>query len=190
MKKGFYLLGIMAIMLVLTASLAWAAPGGVTDPAALKDLATVRETTAKYHDVNVALADGYVSTVECVEVPGLGGMGIHYVNFGLLGDLQVDPLAPEVLLYVPSDEGLKLVAVEYLMTALANTPSGPMPWFEHDPPPDGFVTTPPALFGQTFNGPMAGHGPGEPWHYELHTWVWQANPVGIFADFNPNVSCS
>ena len=28
-----------------------------------------------------------------------------------------------------------------------------------------------------------------PPHYDLHVWVWQANPAGIFAPFNPNVSC-
>lgn len=61
-----------------------AAPGDVTDPDALKDLAAARKATAKYQDVSVASAGGYFSTFECVEVPVLGGMGIHYVNFGLM----------------------------------------------------------------------------------------------------------
>ncbi len=25
--------------------------------------------------------------------------------------------------------------------------------------------------------------------YELHVWAWQSNPNGMFADFNPQVSC-
>jgi hypothetical protein len=34
---------------------------------------------------------------------------------------------------------------------------------------------------------MPGHGPNEPEHYDLHAWVWHANPDGVFAEFNPNV---
>jgi hypothetical protein len=45
------------------------------------------------------------------------------------------------------------------------------------------------LFGRPFDGPMLGHEPGMPPHYDLHVWVWQANPEGIFAPFNPNVTC-
>ena len=191
MKKSLPVLGLAAFLLLLSASLAWAAPGGVSNPSALKQLAAVRQATHKYHDVGVAEADGYVSTEECVQVPGMGGMGIHYVNGALLGDISVDHLAPEVLLYVPADDGLKLVAVEYVMTALALVDGVPQPWLEVTPPPgEVWVTTNPVLFGQTFNGPMPPHGPGEPWHYELHAWVWQGNAHGVFADFNPNLSCS
>ena len=35
---------------------------GAADPVVLKDLAAVRQATTKYHDVNVALADGYLPT--------------------------------------------------------------------------------------------------------------------------------
>ena len=35
-----------------------------------RDLAAVREATAKYHNVNAAIADGYVPTEQCVD-----GMG-------------------------------------------------------------------------------------------------------------------
>jgi hypothetical protein len=45
----------------------------------------------------------------------------------------------------------------------------------------------PTLFGQESDGPMPGHGPNEPEHYDLHAWVWHANPDGVFAEFNPNV---
>jgi len=47
----------------------------------------------------------------------------------------------------------------------------------------------PRLYGQTFDGPMAGHHPGMGVHYDLHVWVWQDNPSGTFAQFNPDVSC-
>lgn len=26
-------------------------------------------------------------------------------------------------------------------------------------------------------------------HYELHVWVWKDNPNGMFAPYNPNVTC-
>ncbi len=117
-------------------------------------------------------------------------MGIHYLNFGLLGDLTVDELLPEVLLYIPSGNGLRLVAVEYVMLALVDNPDGPdFPWFEPGPPPYPFLPLAPQAFGQPLSGPMPGHGPGEPWHYELHVWLWNGNPNGIFADWNPTLSC-
>lgn len=190
MKKFLPVLGVVALLLLLSASLASAASGGVNDSPELKQMAEVRQATAKYHDVSVAEADGYVSTEECVEVPGLGGMGIHYVNWGLLQDESIDHLAPEILLYVPTDDGLRLVAVEYVMVAFTDVGSGPQPWFDTDLPPGGWITSNPVLFEQMFNGPMPGHGPGEPWHSELHVWLWQGNPQGVFADFNPHVSCS
>ena len=146
-----------------------AATGGVTDPDALRQLAAVRQATAKYHDVQAALADGYVPVSDCAAAPGIGGMGIHYLNPALASDLAVDALTPEILLYAPSPDGLKLVGVEYFV-AYVGQPA-------------------PRLFGQAFDGPMAGHEPGMPVHYDLHAWVWQANPTGIFAAFNPTVGC-
>lgn len=111
---------------------------------------------------------------DCVAAPGLGTMGIHYARPSLLGG-GLDARQPELLLYVPSDDGLRLVGVEY---------------FKIDA--DQNLTTDddrPSLFGQPFDGPMEGHQPGMPRHYDLHVWLWQANPAGMFAQFNPNVSC-
>jgi hypothetical protein len=28
-----------------------------------------------------------------------------------------------------------------------------------------------------------------PWHYDLHVWLWEDNPTGLFAMFNPAISC-
>jgi len=47
----------------------------------------------------------------------------------------------------------------------------------------------PQLFGVPFDGPMRGHVEGMPMHYELHAWIWESNPNGVFASYNPNVSC-
>ena len=38
-----------------------------------------------------------------------------------------------------------------------------------------------ALFGRTFTPTPAGPA--------LHVWLWKHNPSGMFADWNPNVSC-
>lgn len=65
----------------------------------------------KYHDVDRALADGYINTGVCVP-----GMGIHFVNPSLIDD-SVSVSEPEVLVYAYSDTGeLELVAVEYVST--------------------------------------------------------------------------
>lgn len=158
-----------AVLSLLMGGLVSAAPGGVTNPGALTDLAAVRQATARYHDVNRALADGYVPFGSCVAVPGLGTMGIHFVNLGLASDLATSATSPEILLYVPTDDGFRLVGAEYFVV---------------------YVGQPaPELFGRAMDGPMDGHDPGMPPHYDLHAWTWQGNPAGMFAEFNPGLSC-
>ena len=177
MKKVLVSLAAAMVLVVVLASIAYAATG-VTDPTILAQLAQVRRATAKYHDVNAALADGYVPTPHCIAEPGLGVMGIHYINPPRLMDSEVNILAPEILLYVESGNGLKLVGVEYWFSIGA--PDTPIP----DPAPPA-----PVIFGRPLEGPMEAHEPGQPPHYDLHAWVWMGNPSGIFAPFNPNVSC-
>src|SRR2546421_180990 len=58
---------------------------------------SLREATAKYKDVNAALADGFVSTVHCESSPD-GAMGIHFVNPARIEDPRILPTKPEVLL--------------------------------------------------------------------------------------------
>lgn len=177
MKKIVITSTIALVLLAALAGAAYAATG-TTDPQVLRDLAKVRQATAKYHDVNVALADGFVPTPHCIAEPGLGVMGIHYINPPRLMDSEVNILEPEILLYVESGNGLKLVGVEYWFSIGA--PDTPVP----NPAPPS-----PTIFGRLLDGPMPAHEPGQPPHYDLHAWVWQANPSGIFAPFNPNVSC-
>jgi hypothetical protein len=47
----------------------------------------------------------------------------------------------------------------------------------------------PQLFGRTFDGPMPGHSPEMPWHWDLRVWVWAYNPSGTFAQWNPALKC-
>jgi hypothetical protein len=176
MKKILVSLAVAMLLFVILASIAYAETS-VTDPVVLKDLAKVRRATAKYHDVNVALADGFIRTPACVESPD-GGMGIHFIHPARLMDPAIKLLEPEILLYVESGNGLKLLGIEYFQGIGA--PDTPIP----DPAPPAAV-----ILGRPLDGPMEAHEPGQPPHYDLHAWVWKANPSGIFAPFNPNVSC-
>lgn len=176
MKKLLVSTGIVIVLLLVLASAAYAATG-VTDPAVLRELAQVRQATAKYHDVNVALADGFIQTPECVESPD-GGMGIHFINPARLMDPAENLAEPEVLLYVEAPGGMKLIGVEYFYGIGAPDTSIPNP-----------AQPAPVLFGRPFDGPMDPHEAGQPPHYDLHVWIWEHNPSGMFAMWNPNVSC-
>jgi len=177
MKKILFSSTAALMLLLVVAGAAFAATG-VTDPAVLQELAKVRQATAKYQDVNAALADGFISTVECTAEEGLGGMGIHFLNIDRIMDPAVNFLEPEILLYVETEGRMKLIGVEYFVAL--GPPGAPVP----DPAPPA-----PVLFGVPFDGPMPGHDADMPPHYDLHVWVWQANPAGTFAMFNPNISC-
>jgi hypothetical protein len=160
---------ITGLCILGLAGTAAASPNPITSPEVHQQLAKVRQATAKYHNLDQAIADGYLPTEVCVELPGVGGMGYHFANPALLEDDTVDPLFPEVLLYARIGGRLHLVAVEYVV-------------FDTGQPA-------PYLFGQRFDGPMPGHEPGMPVHYDLHAWLWHNNPDGIFAQYNPRIRC-
>jgi hypothetical protein len=124
-----------------------------------RDLAAARAASARYHRVEVALADGFVDTGRCVALPdGSGGMGVHFVNPTRMGDGHLEVTEPEMLLYEEDARGrYRLIGVEYLGTAGD------------------------ALFGRALTPGPAGHA--------LHVWLWKHNPSGMFADWNPNVTC-
>lgn len=157
---------------------AGAAPdnGPTHRPARTDTVAAVRRATARYHDPAVAIADGFVATDECAAHPELGGMGLHYVNPARIADPAIIATQPEVLLYEPTaDGGVRLVGVEYLA-------------FD----PDQDLATDdgrPSVLGRDFDGPMPGHEPGMPIHFDLHAWIWKHNPAGQFAVWNPTVRC-
>jgi len=165
------------------------------EPTLGPDLAAVRQATAKFHDVDVAIAAGYLNPAgrTCDQI-AIGAMGIHSPNLALQGTQTLDPLQPEVLLYLPKPEGgFKLIGVEYIQFVLLRNPAtgAVAPWTSQTPWPANYqiVTPTPSLFGQTFQGPMPGHVPGMPWHWDLHAWIWANNPSGVFEPWNPAVSC-
>jgi hypothetical protein len=140
------------------------------------DLRRARTATRRFRNVRVAREAGYAATGECVQDPKYGGMGIHYANEELIADGELDVTKPEILVYQPMPGGkLRLGAVEY---------------FQADADQD-LATDPdrPYLFDLPFDGPMLGHEPGMPIHYDLHVWLYRHNPAGLFAAWNPRVHC-
>src|SRR5262245_45735445 len=100
-------------------STAGASPGMGQTKAAEAELDAARSALKKYEDPYVAVHDGYFSSVGCVVIdrPGAaghvpyqpGGMGIHFINLGLLGPVP-DPAKPQVLIYEPGGNKLRLIA--------------------------------------------------------------------------------
>ena len=154
-----------------------------TAPALAPELASVKNSLAKYADVTVALRDGYLSTVGCIDYPKgaqegtvtfpPGAMGVHFLNVANIGP-KLDPAKPQVLIYEPVNGKLRLAAAE---------------WFVPVQVAGGKA---PTLFGQTFAGPMDGHYPVMPKelrHYDLHVWLWKPNPRGVFSPTNTALKC-
>lgn len=145
------------------------------------DLAEVRRATAQFHRVDAAIDAGYELgyvngagnriITGCVAHPTAGAMGYHYFNKELVDDLTIDVLKPEALVYAPgADGGLKLVAVEYVVPGPASNPAGP--------------AVAPTPFGMDMHilVPQVGF-------HTLHAWIWSHNPAGMFAHWNPEVTC-
>ena len=165
------------------------------DPDLGPELADVRQATVQFHDPSAAVSAGYLSPLggHCDE-SAAGAMGVHSAKPALVQTQVLDPLQPEVLLYLPNNNDVRLVGVEYVQPVLLRNPDTGVvaPWFPTTPWPSNYqvVTPTPSLFGQTFQGPMPGHIPGMPWHWDLHVWVWAHNPSGMFAQWNPALSCA
>ena len=167
--------------LIVAASLVVVAlVGPATAGADQGSLAGARAATAKYRSLQTATAHGYGRLVDaqgiaCIDKPGVGGMGIHYVSDKLVGDAAVKATTPEALVYEPRKNGrLRLVALEYVVFQSA--------W-------DKAHKRPPKLFGRRFELMPAGNRYGLPPFYELHAWAWKHNPRGLFDDWNPRVHC-
>jgi len=132
------------------------------------ELATLRRATAQYHNLDNAIADGFVR-VDCEVRPGHAPAGLLYANFDRVADGAIDLEKPEGLLYDAGGSGPpKLAGVDLAIPALDA---------------DGMPTEPPELLGNTF------YAEEEFGVWGLHVWIWRDNPEGMFAEGNPNVSC-
>lgn len=142
--------------------------------------AAAKEATERFKDVSVAVAAGYgefrdAQGIACIDSPGVGAMGIHYVNGGLVGDDVLDPTRPEALVYDPrGSRNLKLVALEYIV-------------FKHVW--DATHLEPPALYGRQFDFTPSPNRYGIPAFYALHAWIFKNNRAGELEPWNPKVFC-
>ena len=136
----------------------------------------VREATERFQDVEVAKAEGYALQFGCVTGSESGAMGMHFVNGPLVGDGELDPTRPEIVIYEPQANGkLKLIGADYLVLADAwNT--------KHSAPPE--------MMGQLFHYFEAPNRFGLPAFYTLHVWAWKESPTGAFVNWHQNVSCT
>jgi hypothetical protein len=137
------------------------------------NLAIIRAATSKYHQLQVALDEGFQPVFACIDHATEGAMGYHYGLFSRF-DAQLVLDQPEVLVYAPDGQGhQKLAAVEYIIPAAAWT-----------------AAEPPTFLGKTLQlKNTVGPHVVDP-YWELHVWVWRNNPTDIFADWNPKVSCA
>jgi hypothetical protein len=171
----------LAVAVGLAAAPLAQAHGEATPDFKLQDLlAEARKATLPFTELPVALAAGYAKFPDlhgdCVDQPGQGGMGVHYLNAALLDDAELDPLRPEFLVYRQGADGKPtLVALEYVVFA---------------PVWDALHAQPPVLFGHPLHLVRTPNRYGTPMpFYELHVWLWEHNPNGLFNDWNPRFGC-
>ncbi len=165
MKKRLYLSIMLGALLV-------AAVVAIVVATGKSDLGVAREKTERYQRMDLVLADGFTPLFECISDPVAGAMGVHYIQSDRF-DGRLELSEPEALVFEPQADGRReLVAIEYIIPAAA--------WSESEPP---------TFLGQTLQyKTMVGPHEVDP-YYELHAWVWEDNPSGMFADWNPDVAC-
>jgi hypothetical protein len=165
-------------------------------------LMQMRLATARFRDVNVALAEGYVRDPgdACIAASDMGllasqgGMGIHFVRPDLLGitappnprvngtGTHTDFSRPAILLYEPRADGsLELVGVENLVFQAAWRAAG------HSVPPSTHGRQWDSMADDPATPVDEAHG-FEP-HFDQHIWLWRDNPRGTYEPFNPAVTC-
>ena len=145
---------------------------GATEVAAASgeqaDLAALRQLTAGYVDIAAARAAGYTDQITpCWFHRTEGGQGYHFGRSALI-DGTVSLMEPELVMYEPMADGsMQFLAIEYIVPFAA--------WQQSQPP---------ALLGRDFmrNEQLE--------LYVLHVWLGKENPAGLYASWNPNVSCT
>ena len=186
---------LAAAALAASSSCATSRSAAANDPS----LDEVRAATARFKDVKVALAEGYVRDPmdHCVTAAemglpeSVGAMGIHYARMDLLAvrdgppnprvdgtGTHTDFRKPAILIYEPQADGsLELVAVENLVFKKS--------WHEAG------NEAPPSFHGVPFDHmaddpatPLDEAHMFEP-HYDRHVWLYRANPAVSCAHHKP-----
>jgi len=134
-----------------------------------QQIAALHPLFAKYHNLDKAIGDGYEFVGPCVADPVLGGMGDHYslnaeIDFGR-GDGTYALDEPQYLVYAPQRNGdRRLAALDYTV-----------------PYEKWTSVEPPSFFGI----PFTRNDGFKVWMF--HIWLFEHNPAGMFANFNPTV---
>jgi hypothetical protein len=177
------LAGVALVAMIVATNAVGAQTPQAGQPALPANLTATRAALDIYQDPIAAVRDGYFSTLGCVDYPKggggsdemaykPGGMGVHFLNPALIGP-TLDSLKPQVLIYEPVGNRLRLVAAEWFM-------------------PTAISKEAPTIFGTKLDGPMEGHAPILPvelHHWDLHVWLWKENPNGLMHPTNSTVQC-
>lgn len=139
-----------------------------------RDIDALRQAVEPYRVLATAQQAGYDVVVgdptdghTCLSDPHLGAMGVHYLNPALVDDTVI-ATKPEIMIYEPQQDGsMEFVAVEYIIPYSIRGADQPAP----------------TLFGVAFQK-------NETFQlWGLHVWVGRNNPSGLFAMWNPDVTC-
>ena len=132
------------------------------------DLERLRSATRSFQNLDSAVAAGYPRDVpECLVHEHHGAMGYHHVNRGYLTP-TINIEHPQILLYERKPDGAyQLNGVEFII---------PYRLYSRD-------SVPQIVMGQK----MHHEDTLNIWY--LHVWAWTNNADGVFANFNPAVSC-
>lgn len=139
-----------------------------SDPAIAAGLEKLRAATKSFQNLDSAVAAGYPREVpQCLVHEHHGAMGYHHVNrANFTTKLTVE--RPQILLYERLANGTyKLNGVEFIV---------PYSIWPRD-------SVAPVILSQT----MKHEDNLKIWY--THVWAWSNNADGIFADFNPSVTC-
>ena len=158
-------LGICCLLIgsaAMTTSSTSAAASAAVDnlsPVTNHEIARARQGSAKYHDFDRALADGFVF-LHCEE-----GEGLEFVNFAIL-DCTFDIEQPEALHYIQQGNKMKLVGVEYAMPVACTAT-----------PPEGVTGDEDEWEFMAEGLPI----------WAMRAAIWLPNPNGMFAEDNPKI---
>jgi hypothetical protein len=150
-------------------------------PSALQ-VARMRAATARFHNIATAEDAGYgvlhdTAGITCIDMPGVGGMGVHWVKGALVGDPALNLRQPEALVYAPDRDGtLRLAALEFIVDKAA--------WDAHH------ARRPELFRGAPFDLTTSPNRFGLAPFYSQHVWIWKHNPAGTLAMWNPRVNCA
>ena len=143
-------------------------------------LGAVKKATKKFQRLGVAKKAGYAilkdtQGIACIDNPGVGAMGVHYVNGTLVGDGSVD---------AEDAGGARLRAAARPAAAgggrVRRVPGRlgrqPQPSRRSCSATSSCCRPAPNRFGL-------------PAFYMLHAWIYKHNPAGKFEPWNPRVHC-